>query len=82
MGPCAHTDPQDVVSNGGTLLARICRMCAEVICKDCGRRAFWPDSDARARALENDPDDPIRFCRCRPYTKRFANRKPRERDAG
>jgi RNase P subunit RPR2 len=71
---------QDVLSVGGDVLARICRSCLRVVCKDCGRLVFWPDNDAKVRELEEDADKQL-FCRCRPYTKKFAHRKPTKRDA-
>jgi hypothetical protein len=75
---CGHVHQQEVRTNGGDLLARICTACLLVFCKDCHRRVFWPDSDAKVREIgEND----IWFCRCRPATKGFAHRRPGKVDA-
>ena len=77
---CDRSSQQDVVSIGGDELAKICRGCLTVFCKKCSLRVFWPDSAAKAQEIERDEGSRL-FCRCRPYTKRFAHRLPKVRDA-
>lgn len=67
---------QDVLSAGDKMVAKICRTCLKVICKDCGRLVFWPDNDAAVRIAEEDSGRQL-YC---PYTKKFAHRKPAKRD--
>jgi RNase P subunit RPR2 len=74
MAPHVHS-LQNVLSDGGVVVAKICRSCLKVICKDCGRLVFWPDNDATVRIAEEDSGHQL-YCRCRPYTKKFAQRRP------
>lgn len=68
---------QDVTSYGGKVIAKICRSCLKVVCKACKRLVFWPDNDVTVRVAEEDAGRQL-YCRCRPYTKRFAHRRPAE----
>jgi len=74
MGPHSHS-LQDVLSAAGDLVAKVCRTCLKVVCKDCGRLVFWPDNDVTVRVAEAYAGRQL-YCRCRPYTKRFAHRRP------
>ena len=49
---CRHTVLQDVTSEAGNLLAKICLHCLAVLCRKCSKKVFFVDGDR--------PD-----CRCR-----------------
>jgi hypothetical protein len=48
---------QNVISKGRKVLARICRHCLVVLCKDCGARVFVADHGRESQ-----------MCKCREVT--------------